>query len=100
MARNVDGLVIASYPWKKQVDVAALSESPLFDDEISKDPGGNEERVALIPLAHYRVAHWRNRESTVGWRCGGLPILARTGIDCVLIPQDLSCRSVRSAVVR
>ena len=107
MTWNVDGfntvdrrLEIVSYLWKKGVDIAILTESHLKDEDIYTDPGDGKERVMLIKLDHYNITHWHNRESELNWRCGGVLILTRAGIDCTLVPQDvlpsrpLSCCSL------
>ena len=93
---NVDGfstaarrLKIVSYLWNNNVDIAILTESHLLDEDIYTDPGDGKERIMHIQLDHYHIAHWRNRESSVGRRCGGVLILTRAGIDCTLVPQNL-----------
>ena len=96
MTWNVEGfataarrLKIISFLWTKRVDIAVLTESHLLDEDIVTDPSDGKERIMHIQLDHYCIAHWRNRESTIGTRCGGVLILARAGIDCTLVPQDL-----------
>ena len=106
-AWNVEGfdttdriLEIVSYLWRCKVDIAILTESHLTDDDIFEYPGKETERVLRINLDHYNIAHWRNRETEVGWRCGGVLMLTRAGFGRVLAPQDLlpgrpvSCRSL------
>ena len=91
MTWNVDGfgyparrLLITTYLWEQSVDIAIITETHLTDEDIYKEVGEKEkaERIMLIQLDHYRLIHWRNRESSVKYRCGGVLILARPGIDC------------------
>ena len=96
MTWNVDGfndparrLAITSYLWKHKVDIAVITESHLLDKDIFQDPGDGKERIMRLKLEHYHVIHWHNREETVNHRCGGVLIIARAGIDCTLVPQDL-----------
>ena len=96
MTWNVDGfndpahrITITSYLWRQNVDIAVFTESRLLDSDIFRGPEGGGERTMLIVLDHYKILHWRNRESTISQRCGGVLILARPGIDCTLVPQDL-----------
>ena len=93
-------LETVSYLWRCKVDIAILTESLLKDDDMIGDRGEGEDRVLSINLDHYNIANWRNRGSEAGWRCGGVLMLTRAGVDCVLAPQDLlpkrpaSCRSL------
>ena len=96
MTWNIDGfndpsrrLMITTFLWENKVDIAVLTESHLLDEDIYKDPGDGKERIMLIQLSHYKIAHWYNRESTVNQRCGGVLVLARAGIDVTPIPQEL-----------
>ena len=82
-------LEIASHLWRDKVDIAILTESHLKDEDIYEAPGEGKERVYRIKLDHYNIAHWHNRESTFNWKCGGVLILTRTGIDYDLVPQHL-----------
>ena len=104
---NVDGfkdparrIAIESTLWKNKVDIAILTESHLLDEDIFIIPADGKERIMKIHLAHYKVAHWHNRESTITQRCGGVLILTRPGIDTTPVPQNLlpdrpiSCCSV------
>ena len=71
------------------MDIAILTESHLKDGDIFEDPGEGKERITRMRLEHYCIAHWRNRESEVTRKCGGVLILTRAGIECTLVPQRL-----------
>ena len=97
---NIDGfndpprrLAILTYLWEHDVDLAILTESHLRDEDIFHVPKPGGERILRIPMQHYRVIHWRNRESAEERRSGGVLMVARDGVDCTLVPQELLPKS-------
>ena len=82
------------------MDVAVLTETHLIDEDMEYVHPVSGERVPLFTMKNFIVANWRNRESEVGRRKGGVIILIRPGLDFKIVPQchmpsnPLSCCSV------
>ena len=73
MTWNVDGfstvprrLAIVSFWWRRKVDIATITESHLFDEDIVTERKTGQDRIMKIQLDHYDVIHWHNRESSAG----------------------------------
>ena len=108
---NVDGfrnqdrrMIIASCLWKWEVDIAILTESHLWDEDIFFDPPGSSgeesKRIYKIKMGNYYIANWHNRDSSDVPIGGGVLILARNGVVTRKIAQTnlperpLSCCAI------
>ena len=92
---NVDGLndrtkilAVETYLWEQQVDVAVLTETHLFDEDMEFEHPTTGERVPIFAMKNFIVANWRNRESEAGRRKGGVLILLKPGLDFLKVPKS------------
>ena len=80
---NIDGftteakrLEVTQFLRERRVDIAVLTEPHLRDGDIFFVKQ-KEEQCFRFEIRHFKILHWRNRESTVRKIGGGVLIVAR-----------------------